>query len=67
MRKPNGVFSVNRDQNACKNILYIVKYFLDNQLRPKKFSPKPKEKKVIINTEETKIEKRSCCLSKVVD
>ena len=48
MRKPNGVFSEYRDQDACKNILYIVKKFLDNQLRPKKFSPKPKEKKVII-------------------
>jgi len=39
---------VNRDKNACKNILYLGKYFLENQLRPKEFSPKPKEKKVII-------------------
>ena len=27
---------------------YIGKYFWENQLRPKEFSPKPKEKKVII-------------------
>ena len=39
---------VNRDKNACKNILYLGKYFLENQLRPKEFSPKLKEKKVII-------------------
>ena len=44
MRKPNGVFSEYRDQDACKNILYIVKKILDNQLRPKKFSPKPKKR-----------------------
>jgi hypothetical protein len=36
---------VNRDKNACKNILYIGKYYLQNQSRPKEFSPKPKEKK----------------------
>ena len=47
---------VNRDKNAYKNILYIGKYFLENQLRPKEFSPKPKEKKVIIK-KETKTEK----------
>ena len=39
---------VNRDKNACKNILYLGKYFLENQLRPKEFSPKLKENNVII-------------------
>ena len=39
---------VNRDKNACKNILYLGKYFLENQLRPKEFSPKLKENDVII-------------------
>ena len=47
--------------------LYIVKYILENQLRPQEFSPKPKEKKVLIKTKETKREKRNCCLIKVVD
>jgi hypothetical protein len=32
-------------KNACKNILYLGKYFLENQLRPKEFSAKPKERK----------------------
>ena len=39
---------VNRDKNACKNILYLGKYFLEHQLRPKEFSPKLKENNVII-------------------
>ncbi len=39
---------VNRDKNACKNILYLGKYFLEHQLRPKEFSPKPKENNIII-------------------
>ena len=39
---------VNRDKNACKNILYLGKYFLEHQLRPTEFCQKPKEKKVII-------------------
>ena len=38
---------VNRDKNACKNILYLGKYFLEHQLRPKEFSPKPKENNII--------------------
>ena len=48
-------------------IFFILYFFLENQLRPKEFSPKPKEKKVIIKTKETKTEKRNCCLIKVVD
>ena len=28
---------VNRDKNACKNILYLGKYFLEYQLRPLQF------------------------------
>ena len=39
---------VNRDNNACKNILYLGKYFLEHQTRPIEFCQKPKEKKVII-------------------
>ena len=39
---------VNRDKNACKNILYLGKYFLRNQSRPIEFSQKPKEKIVIV-------------------
>ena len=37
-------------------IFFILYFFLENQLRPKEFSPKPKEKKVIIK-KETKTEK----------
>ena len=39
---------VNRDKNACKNILYLGKYFLEHQLRPTEFCQNPKEKKVVI-------------------
>ena len=38
---------VNRDKNACKNILYLGKYYLTNQSRPKEFKPKEKVKKVV--------------------
>ena len=31
---------VDRDKNACKNILYLGKYYLERQLRPKEFSQK---------------------------
>ena len=31
---------VNRDVNACKNILYIAKYWLMNQKRPEEFKRK---------------------------
>lgn len=34
---------VNRDVNACKNILYVGKYFLKNQCRPTEFCPKKKK------------------------
>jgi len=40
------------------------KYFLEHQLRPKEFSPKPKENVII---KQRKTEKRNCCLIKVVD
>ena len=39
---------VNRDKNACKNILYIGKYFLKNQSRPIEFCQKSKEKIIVI-------------------
>ena len=38
---------VNRDKNACKNILYLGKYFLRNQSRPIEFCQKTKEKIVV--------------------
>jgi hypothetical protein len=38
---------VNRDKNACKNILYLGKYFLRNQSRPIEFCQKSKEKIVV--------------------
>jgi len=39
---------VNRDSNACKNILFIWKYFLKNQIRQLEFCQNPKENKVFI-------------------
>ena len=45
---------VNRDVNACKNILYIGKYYLQNQLRSKEFSPKLKEIKKTVKSKQKK-------------
>jgi len=44
----NRIF-VNRDKNACKNILYLGKYYLTNQSRPKEFKQeeKPKKEKIV--------------------
>jgi hypothetical protein len=39
---------VNRDKNACKNILFLSKCYLENQTRLKEFCPKPIEKKIIV-------------------
>ena len=39
---------VNRDKNACKNILHLGKYFLRNQSRPIEFCQKSKEKIVVV-------------------
>ena len=39
---------VNRDKNACKNILYLGIYYLKNQTRPIEFCQKPNENKVVI-------------------
>jgi len=39
---------VNRDKNACKNILFLGKCYLENQTRPKEFCFKPIEKKIIV-------------------
>ena len=36
---PENRIFVNRDVNACKNILYLVKYYLQYQGRPKEFKP----------------------------
>jgi hypothetical protein len=41
---------VNRDKNACKNILYLGKYFLEYQLRPLQFC-----KTVKIGKDKTKV------------
>lgn len=38
---------VNRDKNACKNILFLGKSYLRSQSRPIEFCHKPKEKKVV--------------------
>jgi hypothetical protein len=40
----NRIF-VNRDKNACKNILYLGKYYLTNQSRPKEFKQEERVKK----------------------
>jgi hypothetical protein len=57
--EPNKRIFVNRDKNACKNILYLGKYYLTNQSRPNEFiaplgrirlvktKPKEKVKKVV--------------------
>ena len=37
---------MNRDKNACKNILYLAKCYLKNQTRPKEFKREEKEKKI---------------------
>ena len=39
---------VNRDKNACKNILFLGKSYLINQSRPIEFCSKPKEKKIVV-------------------
>jgi len=41
---PENRIFVNRDVNACKNILYLVKYYLQYQGRPKEFKPEEKGK-----------------------
>ena len=56
------MFFVNRDKNACKKI--IGNFFLENQLRPKEFSPKPKEKKVIIKQRNPRQKKEIVGLSR---
>jgi len=38
---------VNRDINACKNILYLGKYYLKKQLRPKEFEREVIKKKIV--------------------
>jgi len=41
---------VNRDKNACKNILFLGKCYLENQTRPSEFSAKTQktEKKKLV-------------------
>ena len=46
--EPERCIFVNRDKNACKNILYLGKYFLRNQSRPIELCPKLKENKVVV-------------------
>jgi hypothetical protein len=45
---------VNRDKNACKNILHIALYFLRNQKRPERFCRKVKEEKTKKSVKKTK-------------
>lgn len=45
---------VNRDKNACKNILYLGKYFLINQSRPIEFCQKAKAKEKIVVVKQRK-------------
>ena len=52
---------VNRDKNACKNILYLGKYFLRNQSRPIEFCPKPKENKVVVKQRKSRQNKEIVC------
>ena len=33
---------INRDKNACKNILYLGKFYLEHQTRPEEFCRKIK-------------------------
>jgi hypothetical protein len=47
---------VNRDKNACKNILYLTKFYLENQSRPKEFS-REKKKTTKATKKETKDKK----------
>ena len=46
---------VNRDKNACKNILFLGKCYLENQIRPKEFCPKSIEKKIIVKQRKKKL------------
>jgi hypothetical protein len=48
---------VNRDKNACKNILYITKYYLENQSRPNEFCRENKENKKKTQKDKNKIKK----------
>jgi len=57
---------VNRDKNACKNILFLGKYFFRNQSRPIEFCQKTKENKVVIKRKK-QTEDINYCLIKVVD
>lgn len=43
---PENRIFVNRDKNACKNILHLAKCYLQNQTRPKEFQRDEKEKKI---------------------
>lgn len=47
---------VNRDKNACKNILYLTKFYLENQSRPKEFC-REKKKTTKATKKETKNKK----------
>lgn len=49
--KPTSVY-VNRDHNARKNMLYLLKYYLENQSRPAEFcrQNKPLKQKLILKS-----------------
>ena len=52
---------VNRDKNACKNILYLGKYFLKNQSRPIEFCQKSKGKIIVIKQRKPRQKKEIVC------
>jgi hypothetical protein len=49
---------VNRDVNACKNILHLAKSYLTTQSRPIQFCTKPKDDKIIKKVVKKKIVKK---------
>jgi hypothetical protein len=59
---------VNRDKNACKNILYIGKYYIEKQLRPIEFQRDKKvnivKKAINLTIKEKPNKKSNSCLIK---
>jgi len=55
--EPERCIYVNRDKNACKNILNIGKEYLETQTRKKEFTREKKKKDKLINKKDKKIVK----------
>jgi len=62
--KPEKRIIVNRDKNACKNILYLGKYYLEHQSRPIEFSREIK--KDVKTKDQEKINKNSRLINAVI-